>query len=171
MPLTSPRFAGNARLQSAANNSPAMGFGERGDAVAIVQQAYLDLGYPMPISTFKTGKPGPVPWQDGTLQAPHLTLRIFARGMLIHVITRVYFSDEPSNEHDPILSSISDAERRSTYDRFGHEGLRSGGFQPGGAGFGSFQDIFDAIFGGGDPFGGFARGSAHCVVVFPVAGV
>jgi molecular chaperone DnaJ len=46
---------------------------------------------------------------------------------------------------------LSDPERRRTYDRFGHEGLRSGGFQPG-AGFASFQDIFDALF-GGDPFG------------------
>jgi protocatechuate 3,4-dioxygenase alpha subunit len=55
-----------------------------------------------------------VPGPDGTPQAPHLNLRVFARGMLIHVITRLYFSDEPSNAHDPILSSIPDAERRKT---------------------------------------------------------
>src|SRR3954451_1619654 len=72
------------------------------------------------------------------------------------------------NSHDPeaearfkeaaeAYEGLSDGERRRTYDRFGHDGLRSGGFEPG-AGFGSFQDIFDAIFGGGDPFGGFARG-------------
>src|SRR5262249_60162631 len=75
------------------------------------------------------------------------------------------------NAHDPAAEEkfkeaaeayevLSDADRRATYDRFGHDGLRSGGFQPGGAGFGSFQDIFDAIFGGADPFGGFARGPA-----------
>jgi protocatechuate 3,4-dioxygenase alpha subunit len=64
--------------------------------------------------SFKTVKPGPVPWHDGTTQAPHLSLRLFARGMLLHVVTRVYFSDEPSNEHDPILSSIPDAARRRT---------------------------------------------------------
>src|SRR4029453_17836412 len=67
------------------------------------------------------------------------------------------------NAHDPEAEEnykeaaeayevLSEAERRRTYDRFGHEGLRSGGFQPG-AGFASFQDIFDALF-GGDPFGG-----------------
>jgi len=63
---------------------------------------------------FKTIKPGPVPGQDGTMQAPHLGLRIFARGMLLHLLTRVYFSDEPANQQDPILTSIADAERRQT---------------------------------------------------------
>jgi protocatechuate 3,4-dioxygenase alpha subunit len=63
---------------------------------------------------FKTVKPGPVPWQGETMQAPHLNLRVFARGMLLHVITRAYFSDERGNEQDPILSSIADAERRKT---------------------------------------------------------
>jgi protocatechuate 3,4-dioxygenase alpha subunit len=63
---------------------------------------------------FKTVKPGPVPWQGGTTQAPHLDMRIFARGMLLHVITRVYFSDERGNEQDPILSAIADPERRKT---------------------------------------------------------
>jgi molecular chaperone DnaJ len=47
---------------------------------------------------------------------------------------------------------LSDPERRATYDRYGPEGLRNGGFQP--SGFGSFADIFDAFFGGGDGFGG-----------------
>jgi len=49
---------------------------------------------------------------------------------------------------------LSDAERRRTYDAYGHEGLRSGGFDPG-AGFGSIDDIFQAFFGGGGfGFGG-----------------
>jgi molecular chaperone DnaJ len=74
------------------------------------------------------------------------------------------------NAHDPEAEGkfkqaaeayevLSDAERRGTYDRFGHEGLRSGGFSPGQGfgGFGNFQDIFDTLFGGGDPFGGFGR--------------
>ena len=64
--------------------------------------------------SFKTIKPGPVPWQGETTQAPHLNMRVFARGMLLHVITRVYFSDEGGNEQDPVLSSIADAERRRT---------------------------------------------------------
>jgi molecular chaperone DnaJ len=44
---------------------------------------------------------------------------------------------------------LSDPERRRTYDAFGHEGLRSGGFHSQAADAGGFQDIFDAIFGGG----------------------
>jgi len=74
------------------------------------------------------------------------------------------------NAHDPAAEEkfkeaaeayevLSDAERRRTYDRFGHEGLRSHGFDPA-AGFGGFQDIFDALFGAGDPFGGFGGGPA-----------
>ncbi|MFL5873741.1 MAG: molecular chaperone DnaJ [Solirubrobacterales bacterium] len=66
------------------------------------------------------------------------------------------------NNHDPEAEEkfkeaaaayevLSDAERRRTYDAYGHEGLRSGGFDPG-AGFGSIDDIFQAFFGGG--FGG-----------------
>jgi molecular chaperone DnaJ len=52
---------------------------------------------------------------------------------------------------------LSDPERRATYDRYGAEGLRSGGYQP--TGFGSFTDIFDAFFGGGgaDFFGAGGR--------------
>jgi len=47
--LKHPRFRDNARLQSAYDNEPALHWGERGDA--ILQQALIDLGYPMPIST------------------------------------------------------------------------------------------------------------------------
>jgi len=55
---------------------------------------------------------------------------------------------------------LSDPERRATYDRYGAEGLRSGGYQP--SGFGSFADIFDAFFGGGaDMFGGGRAGPAQ----------
>ncbi len=66
-------------------------------------------------------------------------------------------AEEKFKEAAEAYEVLSDRGRRETYDRFGHEGLRSGGFQPG-AGFGSIQDIFDAIFGGGDPFG-FGRAS------------
>jgi molecular chaperone DnaJ len=68
------------------------------------------------------------------------------------------------NSHDPEAEEkfkeaaeayevLSDAERRATYDRFGHEGLRSGGYAPNFEGFGSVSDLFDAFFGGGGPFG------------------
>ena len=52
---------------------------------------------------------------------------------------------------------LSDPERRRTYDAFGHEGLRSGGFHSQAAGAGGFQDIFDAIFGGGGATAGLNR--------------
>jgi len=51
MTLTSDRFKDNGRLQSAAKNSPAMRWGERGEPVALVQKAYVDLGYSMPVSS------------------------------------------------------------------------------------------------------------------------
>jgi molecular chaperone DnaJ len=48
---------------------------------------------------------------------------------------------------------LSDAERRRTYDAYGHEGLRSGGFDPRSASFGSIDEIFQAFFGGANQFG------------------
>src|SRR5437868_2055821 len=55
---------------------------------------------------------------------------------------------------------LSDAERRGVYDRYGHEGLRSGGYAPSFQAFGSFTDIFEAFFGGGSPFGSVFGGAA-----------
>lgn len=49
---------------------------------------------------------------------------------------------------------LSDAGQRARYDRFGHAGVRGAGAGGGAQGFGSFQDIFDAFFGGADIFGG-----------------
>jgi molecular chaperone DnaJ len=68
------------------------------------------------------------------------------------------------NDHDPEAEEkfkaaaeayevLSDAERRRTYDAYGHEGLRSGGFDPRTASFGSIDDIFQAFFGGANQFG------------------
>ena len=68
-------------------------------------------------------------------------------------------AEEKFKEAAEAYEVLSDPQRRQTYDQFGHEGLRSGGFEPG-TGFGSFQDIFDAVFGSGDPFfGSFGRQS------------
>jgi molecular chaperone DnaJ len=64
---------------------------------------------------------------------------------------------------------LSDSSRRATYDRYGHDGLRSGGYSPNFEGFGSMSDLFDALFGGGGGggggglggmFGGFGGGPA-----------
>ncbi len=57
--------------------------------------------------------PGRVPGPSGTLQAPHIVVLVFMRGLLKHLVTRIYFPDEPSNAEDPILRLV-DPERRST---------------------------------------------------------
>jgi molecular chaperone DnaJ len=75
------------------------------------------------------------------------------------------------NAHDPdaerkfkeaaeAYEILCDAERRATYDRYGHEGLRSGGYAPNFDAFGSIGDLFEAFFGGGSPFGGRSAGAA-----------
>ena len=56
----------------------------------------------------RTVLPGRVPGTDGVLQAPHIDLSVFARGLLDRVVTRVYFPAEPSNVDDPVLSSVPD---------------------------------------------------------------
>lgn len=75
------------------------------------------------------------------------------------------------NKHDPDAEEkfkeaaeayevLSDPERRATYDRYGHEGLRSGGWTPRAESFGSVEDILGAMFGGDSAFGdifGFGR--------------
>src|SRR5271165_6807115 len=79
------------------------------------------------------------------------------------------------NAHDPDAEGkfkeaaeayeiLSDPERRATYDRYGHDGLRSGGYAPNFDAFGSISDLFNAFFGGapsarGGPasFGGAGR--------------
>ncbi len=82
------------------------------------------------------------------------------------------------NRHDPEAEEkfkaageayeiLSDPERRQTYDRFGHDGLRNGGFDPRAGGFGNVEDILSSLFGSsggafGDlfGFGGGAQGPA-----------
>jgi protocatechuate 3,4-dioxygenase alpha subunit len=62
---------------------------------------------------FDTIKPGSVPDPDGKPQAPHLLLAVFARGMLLHLYTRIYFDGEAANASDPVLSLVP-ADRRAT---------------------------------------------------------
>lgn len=62
---------------------------------------------------FRTIKPGRVPGPDGKLQAPHLTVTIFMRGLLKQLQTRIYFPDDPANADDPVLTLVP-AERRAT---------------------------------------------------------
>jgi protocatechuate 3,4-dioxygenase alpha subunit len=63
---------------------------------------------------FETIKPGRVRGTGNALQAPHLNLIVFSRGLLTHVFTRIYFEDEAAaNAEDEILHLVEDA-RRST---------------------------------------------------------
>ncbi len=62
---------------------------------------------------FETIKPGAVPFDKERLQAPHIGVTIFARGLLNHLVTRLYFEDEPTNSLDPILLYVP-TERRTT---------------------------------------------------------
>ncbi len=81
------------------------------------------------------------------------------------------------NAHDPDAEEkfkeaaeaneiLSDPERRATYDRYGHEGLRSGGYAPNFDAFGSISDLFNAFVGGGSPGrGGPAQGGDVAVAI------
>jgi protocatechuate 3,4-dioxygenase, alpha subunit len=61
-----------------------------------------------------TVKPGPVVGPGGVMQAPHIDVSIFARGLLHRCVTRIYFADEETaNAADPILGAVP-AERRET---------------------------------------------------------
>ncbi len=65
---------------------------------------------------FETIKPGPATF-DGerrqALQAPHICVTVFSRGLLNHLVTRLYFEDEPNNALDPVLQCVPD-QRRTT---------------------------------------------------------
>jgi len=64
---------------------------------------------------FATIVPGAVPAADGTPQAPHVNVSIFARGLLRRLVTRVYFGDRTAeNNGDPLLRSIADPAVRAT---------------------------------------------------------
>ena len=62
---------------------------------------------------FETIKPGPVPFDATTMQAPHICLAIFGRGLLNHLLTRLYFADDPATANDPILLRVPAARRGS----------------------------------------------------------
>ena len=62
---------------------------------------------------FRSIKPGRVPGPDGKLQAPHLSVTVFMRGLLKQLVTRMYFPDDAANADDPVLKLVP-AERRAT---------------------------------------------------------
>ena len=96
----------HGRYNHAADRGPAtldpsfLGFGRSGTAE--------DGSY-----RFETIRPGPVPFDGEQLQAPHICVTVFSRGLLNHLVTRLYFEDEPTNAEDPVLQRVPD-ERRAT---------------------------------------------------------
>jgi protocatechuate 3,4-dioxygenase alpha subunit len=58
-----------------------------------------------------TVRPGRVPGPAGGLQAPHLSVQVFMRGLLKQLYTRIYFPDEPSNTQDAVLKLVPAARR------------------------------------------------------------
>lgn len=66
--------------------------------------------------SFVTVKPGPVPGPNGvSMQAPHIAVSVFARGLLKRLVTRIYFPDEAeANAQDPVLLSVEDPGLRET---------------------------------------------------------
>ena len=65
--------------------------------------------------SFVTVKPGQVPASDGeAMQAPHIVFAVFARGLLNHLTTRMYFPGDQANSRDPVLNSIEDTAVRET---------------------------------------------------------
>ena len=75
--------------------------------------------------SFTTVKPGPVPGPKGSTQAPHLNVTIFARGLLTHLTTRIYFEGEPANAGDPILALVPENRRETLIAQRTGEGTYS----------------------------------------------
>jgi protocatechuate 3,4-dioxygenase alpha subunit len=62
---------------------------------------------------FTTIKPGQVPDLEGKLQAPHIAVSLFARGLLRRLVTRIYFPDEPTNAADFVLNLVEPSRRET----------------------------------------------------------
>lgn len=105
------RYAHPGDMRDEALPDPSfLGFGRSGTEEGGVAGAYW----------FETVRPGPVPFDAasdgdgaGKLQAPHIAVLVFARGLLNHLATRLYFAGDPANDADPVLQRVP-AERRKT---------------------------------------------------------
>jgi protocatechuate 3,4-dioxygenase, alpha subunit len=72
----------------------------------------------------RTCKPGRVPCAEG-LQAPHIAVSVFARGVLQRLVTRVYFADEEAaNAQDPVLDRVDPGLRRTLLAERSDDGYR-----------------------------------------------
>lgn len=71
---------------------------------------------------FETIKPGAVPFDLERWQAPHICVTVFARGLLNHLVTRLYFADEPANASDPVLLCVPEDRRHTLIAQRQQEG-------------------------------------------------
>jgi protocatechuate 3,4-dioxygenase alpha subunit len=71
---------------------------------------------------FRTIMPGRVPASSAILQAPHIAVQLFMRGLLRQLATRIYFADQPSNGEDPVLLCVPEARRATLLARPQAEG-------------------------------------------------
>jgi len=66
---------------------------------------------------FTTVEPRPLSFDGTSLQAPHLSVAVFARGLLNHLLTRIYFEDQSATSTDPILCLVPETRRRTLIAR------------------------------------------------------
>jgi len=66
---------------------------------------------------FTTVKPGSVPGPENTIQAPHLLVSIFMRGLLNRLVSRMYFPGDSLNDGDPVLKSVEPSRRKTLIAR------------------------------------------------------
>jgi protocatechuate 3,4-dioxygenase, alpha subunit len=72
---------------------------------------------------FGSIKPGRVPAADGRLQAPHLLVHVFMRGLLRQVVTRIYFDGDAANAADPVLLRVPESRRGTLLAQRDAEGI------------------------------------------------
>lgn len=72
-----------------------------------------------------TIKPGRVPDPDGELQAPHIVVSVFARGLLRRLVTRIYFPDDPANDTDFALKLVEPSRRKTLIAKKHADGIGS----------------------------------------------
>lgn len=68
---------------------------------------------PAGVYRFRTIRPGRVPGPDGGLQAAHIAVSVFARGLLRRLVTRLYFDGDSGHDGDPVLALVPAGRRRS----------------------------------------------------------
>jgi protocatechuate 3,4-dioxygenase, alpha subunit len=66
---------------------------------------------------FRTVKPGPVPSSTGAIQAPHINVSIFMRGLLDRLVSRIYFFGDEHNSTDEVLQLVDSARRSTLFAR------------------------------------------------------